>query len=576
MKSNLDRGLRRGLLVGALLSTATGLWACSLIVKRGETQCANDGECATLFGAGAKCSADKVCLTTSDGSTDAPGGACTTNRECIDREGGAPAICRKDTKVCVRLTNEDCSRVFAVTAGGDVVTDRRAVENDDTVVLGSLTSLLGANQPKGEARVNAFELALQELATRPLPIGGRTRPLAVLSCNDIDLTPPAGGAEPAVVRSARHLVSVVGVPAVVGGGNSGTTTTALKEVTAKGALLIAPSATSPSLTSNPDKMGLFFRTAPSDALQSIPLIQLINEAEAVPPAGKKLLVFSKGDSYGQGLRDQLVDKLTFGGKKISDPSNTLYKGLEYKTDAAFDFSPLVAQALAFAPQIIVIAGTNETVDGLMKPIEAGWTGGARPIYVVSDGLKADKLIAAIKDDDAAGVPTGLRTRVRGTAPGRRNTITDTFVLRFNGRFPQAASAATTFGTAGAYDASYLILYGLATVGVDQPITGQSLVAGIRRVTKVGKAAIEVGPNGIDVAKPLLTSGSEFDLNGASSPLEFDEAGESPADIEVWCVQKAPAAGGTPTYFSTDKYYNASTKAVVGTYNCPSTGGDGGT
>ena len=32
---------------------------------------------------------------------------------------------------------------------------------------------------------------------------------------------------------------------------------------------------------------------------------------------KKLLVFSKGDSYGQGLRDQLVDKLTFAGKKLT-------------------------------------------------------------------------------------------------------------------------------------------------------------------------------------------------------------------------------------------------------------------
>ena len=569
MKSKLGHAL----LAGALVTLGSGLWACSLLVKRGDTQCANDGECAT-FGAGARCSSDKVCLT---GATDGPtGGACTTNKECIDREGGVPAICRKDTKVCVRLTNEDCSRVFSVTASGDALTDRRAVENDDTVVLGSLTALQGSNQAKGEARVNAFELALQEFAARPVPIGGRTRPIAVLSCNDIDAVTSDGGAEPAVVRSARHLVSVVGVPAVIGGGNSGTTGAALKEITLKGSILIAPSATSPALTSNPDKMGLFFRTAPSDALQSIPLIQLINEAEAAPPLGaKKLLVFSKGDSYGQGLRDQLVDKLTFAGKKLSDPTNTSYKGLEYKTDAAFDFTPLVAQALSpsFVPSIIVIAGTNETVDGLMKPIEAGWPGGPRPIYVVSDGLKADKLVGLIKDDDTAGSATALRARVRGTAPGRRNAVTDTFVLRFNGRFPAAASAATTFGTAGAYDAAYLILYALGSVG-DQPITGQNLAAGIRRVTKIGKSAVEVGPNGIDLAKPLLTSGSEFDLNGASSPLEFDDAGESPADIEVWCVQKASATGGTPTYFTTDKYYNSATKSVTGTFNCP-TGGDGG-
>jgi hypothetical protein len=33
--------------------------------------------------------------------------------------------------------------------------------------------------------------------------------------------------------------------------------------------------------------------------------------------------------------------------------------------------------------------------------------------------------------------------------------------------------------------------------------------------------------------------------------------------------------GAPSYFTTGRYYNAQTKSVVGTYNCP-TGGDGGT
>jgi len=567
--------LGRGVFIGAVGLVTSGLLACSLLVTRGETQCSGPDDtatCTNAFGPGARCSADGVCV--SDGGAPEGGGVCATNRECIDRSGGEPAICRKDTKACVKLTNSDCSQVLAIGPGGAVVTDRRAVESDDTVVLGSLTSLFGANQAKGEARVNAFQLALQEFAARPLPIGGRTRPLAVLSCNDIDLNPPDGGQDPAVVRSGRHLAAV-GVPAVVGGGNSATTAAALKELTAKGIVLIAPSATSPALTSNPDKMGLFFRTAPSDALQAIPLANLINEAEAAPPAGaKKLLLLSKGDSYGQGLRDQLVEKLAFGGKKISDPSNTAYKGLEYKTDAGFDFSALIAQTLSFEPQIIVIAGTNEGVDSLMKPIEAGWPAGRpRPQYIVSDGLKADRLTALVKDDEAASSPTSLRTRVRGTAPGRPNSVTNTFFLRYNSTFPAVASGSSTFGTAGAYDAAYLILYALGTVSGDA-ISGQTLTAGIRRVTKKGASGVDVGPNGIDTAKPFLTSGSDFDLNGASSPLDFDEAGESPADIEVWCVQRG-AGGAAPSFFTTDKYFNAAANNVVGTFNCPGTGGDGG-
>ncbi|HRG99285.1 MAG TPA: ABC transporter substrate-binding protein [Polyangiaceae bacterium] len=564
---------RRVALSGAVALSAS-LAACSLIVTRGATQCASDGDCAG-FGAGAKCTAEKVCRVadaSSDQATVDAKPACTTNRQCIDASGGEPAICRKDTRVCVKLVNPDCPRVVAVAASGDVVTDRRAVEDDATIVLGSLTSLVGANQLKGEARVNAFELAVQEFATRGgVPVGDKTRPVAFVSCNDIDLVQPDGGDDPAGVRAARHLVATVGVPAIIGGGNSGTTTAALKETTLKGTLLIAPSATSPALTNNPDKGGLFFRTAPSDALQAIPLVQLVNEVEAgiTTPADLRLSLFSKGDSYGQGLRDQIVEKLTFNGRKLSDPGNAdYYRGLEYKTDAGFDFAAFVTATLAYKPHIIVIAGTNETVDGLIKPIEAGWTGGQPPpVYVLSDGLKADKLILAIKDDDAAATPKGLRTRVRGTAPGRRNSVTDKFILRYNARFPAEASAATTFGTAGAYDAAYLLLYGLGYVTDGTP-TGANMAAGIRKATRVVPASVvEVGPAGIDVAAPLVRAGGDFDLNGASSPLEFDEAGESPADIEVWCVQKG-TGGGSPTFFSTDKYYNAATKMVVGSFVCP--------
>ena len=554
------------------VALSASLAACSLLVTRGATQCTTDADCAG-FGGGARCTAEKVCRVADasladQASVDAPP-ACTTNRQCIDASGGEPAICRKDTRVCVKLVSPDCPRVVAVAASGDVVTDRRAVEDDATIVLGSLTSLRGPNQLKGEARVNAIELALQEFSTRGgVPVGDKTRPVAFVSCNDIDLVQPDGGEDPAAVRAARHLVSTVGVPAILGGGNSGTTTAALKETTLKGTLLIAPSATTPALTNNPDKAGLFFRTAPSDALQAIPLVQLVSEIEAgiTTPADLRLSLFSKGDSYGQGLRDQIVDNLTFNGKKLSDPGNAdFYRGLEYKTDAGFDFAPFVTATLAYRPHIIVIAGTNETVDGLIKPIEAGWGAAPLPIYVLTDGLKADKLIAAIKDDLAAEPSKGLRARVRGTAPGRRNGVNDKFILRYNARFPGEASAATTFGTAGAYDAAYLLLYGLGYTTGGSP-TGASVAAGIRKATRVVPASVvEVGPAGIDVAGRFVRAGGEFDLNGASSPLEFDEAGESPADIEVWCVQKGT---GSPTFFSTDKYYNAVTKMVVGTFVCP--------
>lgn len=576
MNTRMNRDLKRGLVVGAVLAAASGLLACSFVVTRGETQCAGPDDtatCTNAFGPGARCTADGVCVTKG-------GGSCTTNTECIDREGGAPAICRKDTKVCVRLTNADCPSVIAVDSGGRVVTDRRAVESDDTIVLGSLASLYGTNQTKGEARVAAFQLALQEFSARPLPIAGRTRPLAFLSCTDTEQVGADAGAggDPAVVRSAKHLMAV-GVPAVVGAGNSGTTTSALVEITAKGSVLIAPSATSPALTSNPNKKGLFFRTAPSDALQAIPLAAAIGDVEKALPAGTKKLVFiSKGDSYGQGLRDQLIGaNLTLNGAAIGAPAT--YKGLEYGTEATFDFSQRIAETIAFEPQIIVIAGTNEGVEKLVKPLEAQWPAGKpRPVFVVSDGLKSASLLDLIKADDATSNPSPLRNRIRGTAPGRPTPITASYTLRFTSTFPdpRIANEVGSFGTAGAYDAAYLILYALGFVSGDK-VDGQGIATGVRRLAKKGATAVEVGPNGIDIARPFFTSGTDFDLNGASSPLDFNEAGESPADVEIWCVQRGAGSAG-PTFFSTEKYFNASAGNVVGTYNCPSgtPAGDAGT
>lgn len=567
---------RRGALACAVALSA-GLAACSLLVIRGAAQCETDGDCAG-FGP-ATCTAEKVCRGVDSGvDVKAPvvdaNTPCTSNRQCADAAGGAPSICRKDTRVCVTLTNPDCPRVFAVTAAGEVVTDRRAVDDDATIVLGSLSALAGPLQAKGEARVNAVELAMSEFASSGgVAVGAKFRPVAVVSCNDVDLAPPAPSDDPVGVRAARHLVSTVGVPAVIGTTSGGSTTAALKEITQKGALLIAPSTTSTLLTSNPDKAGLFFRTAPSDAAQAPLLGQIVNDFEAAiaAPPDLRLSLVVRGDTYGQGIRDAFVDGLTFNGRRLSDPANAaFYRSSEYKTDPSFAWSSLVSATLAFKPNIVVIAGTNEVIDGFVKPLEAGWptgSGGAqpppRPFYLLSNGLKVDKLLEAI-----AANATGLRTRISGTSLSRPSSITNEFVLRYTARFPTSGgdvgtSAATTFGTAGAYDAAYVLLYALGYV-TDEVVTGANLVVGVRSVTReLPSSTVEVGPRDLARARSLIRAGQPLDLNGAATALAFDEAGDTPADIELWCVGQTGAAA-SPSFFTTDRYYSGISRAVVGT------------
>ena len=81
-------------------------------------------------------------------------------------------------------------------------------------------------------------------------------------------------------RAATHLVDRVRVPVILGAGASGTTLTVAQEVTIpKGVLLFAPSATSPALTTLQDN-GLVWRSAPSDALQAVALVDAMESMEA--------------------------------------------------------------------------------------------------------------------------------------------------------------------------------------------------------------------------------------------------------------------------------------------------------
>lgn len=218
---------------------------------------------------------------------------------------------------------------------------------------------------------------------------------------------------------------------------------------------------------------------------------------------------------------------------------------------------------AFAPDVVLVIGTNEGVAALLEPLEQAWGRDAavappRPTYVLSDGLKSSALTQAIVRDEARG-GTGLRARVSGTAPGRPNATTEAFCARFEPTY--GAENSKTFGTAGAYDATYVVLYALAA-SLDAAPTGASIAQGIRRL--VGGERLDVGPDGVGGAFRALGSGGRLDLEGASSPLDFDATGESPADIEVWCVSPSVRV---PTFATTGLYFDAAANEMRGTFDC---------
>jgi branched-chain amino acid transport system substrate-binding protein len=521
------------------------LASCSLVVDDDPKQCETTADCTAKGGAfvGSICSPQKVCS------------PCTTNAQCL--AGGKVATCVRADGRCHELFTPECSDLVRGPSSDDDTKALLAKEN--ILVIGALLKDDGARDVH-EQRLNSMKLALGDiLLAGGIPSDSGPQSIAALVCDSAD--------EP-LIRSTKHLAEDLKVPVIIGPSFSGRVIRAANEVTVKaGTLLIAPSATSPAITSLADD-GLVWRTAPSDALQAVPLRLQIPALEqslrARYPAIKdvRLAVMVKGDAYGTALSGLLVPSageapVLLNGKPL-DPSAPYFRSIVYPPETGPREEDRTALK-EFAPHIVALLGTTETVSGIIAPLEssgaaAGWNPGILPEYVFSDGGKGEVLL------DAARSSPNLAARVRGTVPAYRGPVYDAFVSAYRGAF---GAAPTAFGTAGTFDAAYLTAFSLATLDGKQP-TGALLAQGLSRI--VSGPQVEARFTELAGAFASLRSGASINFSGASGTLDFDLAtGEAVADIDVWCVS---TASGGPAFASSGVFYAGATKTVEGVFACP--------
>jgi branched-chain amino acid transport system substrate-binding protein len=526
---------------GLAMAGGVSLAACSLLVQTSGVQCINDQDCvARGFDAGGT----MVCLNSVCVGPGA-GGPCTTNQECIVRSAGQPAICRKDTQQCAILESSDCSNV-----AGDYT-------SDDAIVLGSILSLKGTNASSGQVELNSALLALDDFTNTivglPGAADGKPRPIVLVECDD--------SADNATAeRSANHLVTDVGVPAILGPDSSGLVTDVINKVTIPNkVLLISPAATSATLSGISQ---YFWRTAPSDNIQAVPLRLSVGEiATAASLTTIKLAILYKNDSYGSGLFSAVTGSLDINGAPVGAAQNAgNFKPVQYAADGS-DLASAVAQVVAFQPNIVALFGTNEVVSSGLDAIETSWPGGSspppRPYYLVSDGGEVQELLDEIKSN------AGVRTRVRGTVPGTNNPLFQAFSLKYSGKY---GSFPNVFGQAGSYDSVYLLAYAIASLGSNATVNGDGIATGMTKMVG-GTTAIDVGTGQMQSAVTTLMGGSAININGASGPLDFDtKLHEAPSDIDVWCV--VLDGQGNPQFGDSTRSYDATTAQMVGTYKCP--------
>lgn len=478
---------------------------------------------------------------------------CSSNAECVAETGGKPAVCRKDTGICIKLETNQC-RVLA---------DKNEVENDTTIWIGAMYPYGPKGSTYGKQSARAIELArkdFKEIGGIPAATpGGKPRPLGVVLCDDSENADPA----------AKHLVEAVNVPVILGFARS-------KEVMdlanayflPKGVFALA-SNTANMLADIPHAPGeprLVLRATISAGMINPPKAALVDtmiepllRARRMlrPNESMRISIVRTNNASGVSHADQLLSQLQRNGKIVVENSEFVQQVVapdelerNDKLEALFPLADAVAK---FAPHVVIEAGLDP------KPflaIERRWPNKSkyRPIYVTTGAL-SDPTIELMMTER----PDAMRRMfsVNSTVPAALTK----FIVHHNEIFTDEKLDVFNSNSAP-YDAFYAAAYAIIALG-DEPITGKALARSIRRLVPPGES-VDVGQAGMYRVVKLLRDGQNVDLNGSQTSLDFNpETGDPTGDFSVRCFDPVKK-----TVLESGLIFSAKSGKLEGTSRCP--------
>jgi branched-chain amino acid transport system substrate-binding protein len=300
----------------------------------------------------------------------------------------------------------------------------------------------------------------------------------------------------AATATAERLITADKVVSIMGADCSGVTTAVLQNVaTAKGIVMISPSATSPALSTIEDN-GLFFRTSPSDARQGQVLAQILKEKGVKTAA----ITYTNND-YGKGLADSIQSNFeAVGGSVTISASHEDGKG---------DYGAEVGALAQAGGEVLIVAGYLD--QGGKGVIQASLDAGAFNTFVLPDGMIGDSLPAAIgKDLDGS---FGTLPAAQGDGAGMFEKLAGTAGFNPGPYSPQS------------YDAAALMILAMQASGSTDSNTFKA------KIMDVANAPGEkIMPGELGKALEIIAAGGDVDYVGASD-VELIGAGESAGSFQ---------------------------------------------
>jgi hypothetical protein len=222
------------------------------------------------------------------------------------------------------------------------------------LTIGTLLPLTGSLAFLGPPEVAGVKLAIKEINEAGGVLGA---PVALVEGDSGDTS-----TDTANTTVDRLLAS--NVNAIIGAASSAVTLTVIDKIAAAGVVEFSPANTSDQFTTYNDQ-GLYFRTAPPDVLQAIPLADMV-----LGDGNTKVGILNLNDPYGKGLSENVAANLIDGGLKKADILSIAYD----PTASSYDTE--VQKMVEFAPDAIVVIGFDESAR-IIQELNAQGIGPAR-------------------------------------------------------------------------------------------------------------------------------------------------------------------------------------------------------
>jgi len=560
------------LVLFALLMVALGP-GCSVTTNTTAVQCTSTAECVSKGPGfeGTTCDAvTKTCLKAEDTA-----GLCNTNQECIDRNGGAPSICRKSDKKCVVLTSPECPSVLTRQGNTEIA-------NDNTIVIGAITPVNTIEL--GTVMEQVIALAQQEISAQsflrglpPVPGSSASRPMVVVACREF------GAGIEGLLRAANHLARNVQVPLVIGPVDPGNGGIVASQVFLPNKILeILPTAVISDLANIPNPIAptpLIWRLIYDDrSVSTVASAFLTNYLEPLLrsklPADEKIrvAVVYEGNLLGKSTQAQLVSRIRWNRKPSGDPMNAAENAVENNylitnygdlNDPVSNPNPdglvgqVIAQLVQFRPHIIFHAYSVFGIQRVMFGYEqrlAQNPGSAPQPYHIGLTPPWNAFVPLFNFADAQPFRTGRLFAVQGFTspqtppfPPTSNEVTGWFA-RLGEKFPELKTSQTPLNQLVwlLYDATYTAAYAITALR-DKPVTGENLAGTLGQFLPPGELVTTYGDPTQQLTKGFaeLTAGRNIDLQGLSGPLNFDLTTGAPiTSTEISCPNISAQTGRT--------------------------------